>query len=787
MKTLDRKLWRELWQLKGQAVAIMLVIVCGVAIHVMFGATLDALGQTRARYYQEYRFADVFAGLKRAPESLRERIAAIPGVAEVETRVVADVHLDVAGFAEPITGRLVSIPDNRDPRLNRLYLRQGRLTATDRDDEIIVSEAFAQAHRLEPGAKLRVVINGRRQVLTIVGVALSPEYIYQLRPGSMFPDYQRYGVFWMGRRALGIAYGMEGAFNDVVVGLTNPRAAPAVIEEIDRLLTPYGGLGAHDREDQPSHRFMSEEFRNITLSATLFPVLFLGVAVFLLNVVVSRLIGMQREQIGTLKAFGYGNGEIALHYLKLVLIIVLVGVGVGILIGAGLGRRLAELYMTFFRFPFLDYRLTLALVLGATLLNLGGAVAGTAFALRAVFALRPAEAMRPEPPARYRATVVERLGLQRWLSQPNRMILRHIERRPLKSLLAVLGIALACGVTMAGRFQGDTITHMVDVHYKLSQREDLAVTFTEPTSWRAIGSLGGLPGVERVETYRAVPVRLRFRQHSRRTTLKGVPPDGDLQRLLDADLRPLTLPSEGVLLTDYLGELLGVRAGDRLIVEVLEGSRPVREVPVVGLVKEYLGVAAYMDLAGLNRLLREGPAISGAYLAVDDRERSELYRRLGDIPRVAGTAIREQEIRNFHRTMEQTMLFFTFIATVFAVIIAFGVIYNSARIALTERGRELASLRVLGFTRAEIGYILLGELGLLTLIAIPLGFVVGRSICTLFVNGARSELYRIPLIIHPSTYAFAATVVLASALLSGWLVRRKLDRLDLIAVLKTRD
>ncbi len=787
MRALDRKLWRELWQMKGQAIAIALVIISGVAIHIMFGATLDALRQTRARYYQEYRFADVFASLKRAPESLQARIAAIPGIVEVETRVVAGVNLEVAGFTEPITGRLISIPDTREPRLNRLYLRQGRLTAADRNDEVIVSEAFAEAHRLEPGAKLRVVINGRRQALTIVGTALSPEYIHQMRPGSIFPDYRRYGVLWMGRRALGAAYGMEGAFNDVVMGLANAHAAPKVIDELDRLLTPYGGLGAHDREDQSSHRFLTEEFRQITLSATLFPTIFLGVAVFLLNVVVSRLIGMQRDQIGTLKAFGYGNGAVALHYLKLVLLIVLVGVAVGIGIGAWLGQLLAALYMDFFRFPFLDYRLTLPLVLGALLLNLGAAVAGTAFALRAAFALRPAEAMRPEPPARYRATVVERLGLQKWLSQPNRMILRHIERRPFKSLLTVLGIALGCGITMVGRFQEATINHMVDVHYKLSQREDLAVTFVEPTSWRAIGSLDSLPGVERVEVYRAVPVRLRFEQRSHRTTLKGVPSGGDLQRLLDADLRLLTLPADGVVLTDYLGQLLGVRPGDRLIVEVLEGGRPVREVTVAGLVKEYLGVAGYMDLAGLNRLLREGPAISGAYLAVDDRDRPELYRRLGEIPRIAGTAIREQEIRNFHQTMEQTMLFFTFIATLFAVIIAFGVIYNSTRIALTERSRELASLRVLGFTRGEISYILLGELGLLALLAIPLGFGIGRAICAVFVNGAQSELYRIPLIIHPSTYAFAATVVLISALLSGLLARRKLDRLDLIAVLKTRD
>ena len=453
MRALDRKLWRELWQMKGQAIAIALVIISGVAIHIMFGATLDALRQTRARYYQEYRFADVFASLKRAPESLQARIAAIPGIVEVETRVVAGVNLEVAGFTEPITGRLISIPDTREPRLNRLYLRQGRLTAADRNDEVIVSEAFAEAHRLEPGAKLRVVINGRRQALTIVGTALSPEYIHQMRPGSIFPDYRRYGVLWMGRRALGAAYGMEGAFNDVVIGLANAYAAPKVIDELDRLLTPYGGLGAHDREDQSSHRFLTEEFRQITLSATLFPTIFLGVAVFLLNVVVSRLIGMQRDQIGTLKAFGYGNGAVALHYLKLVLLIVLVGVAVGIGIGAWLGQLLAALYMDFFRFPFLDYRLTLPLVLGALLLNLGAAVAGTAFALRAAFALRPAEAMRPEPPARYRATVVERLGLQKWLSQPNRMILRHIERRPFKSLLTVLGIALGCGITMVGGFR----------------------------------------------------------------------------------------------------------------------------------------------------------------------------------------------------------------------------------------------------------------------------------------------------------------------------------------------
>lgn len=787
MRALDHKLWRDLWHMKGQALAIALVIMGGVSTFIMMLSTLDSLHHTRESYYRDYRFADVFVSLKRAPESLRARIAEMAGVDTVETRVVAPVSLDIAGFPEPVTGRLVSIPEGGGQRLNRLHLRQGRLVEPGREDEVVVSETFAQAHGFGPGSKLHATINGRRKALTVVGTALSPEYIYQLRPGGVFPDYKRYGVFWMGRRALGNAYDMEGAFNDVVLKLVPHASAQDVIDRLDALLEPYGGLGAYDREDQPSHWFLSQEFRQLQQMAAIFPAIFLGVAVFLLNVVLGRLVSMQREQIATLKAFGYRNREIIAHYLKLALMIVVVGVVLGVAVGAWLGRGLSNLYMEFFHFPFLRYQLLPGVVAEAALANAAAAALGTLFAVRAAARLRPAEAMRPEPPARYRETLIERLGLKRLLSQPNRMIARHIQRRPFKSLLTVVGIAFACGITMVGRFQDATINYMLDVHFKLSQRDDLAVTFVEPTSRRAVYSLYGLPGVEHVEVFRSVPVRLRFQHHSYRTSIRGVEPGGDIYRLLDANLKPIDLPPDGVVLTDYLGEMLGVRPGDRLTVEVLEGSRPVREVTVAALVKEYLGVSAYMQLDALNRFMREGPAISGAYLAVDTKYQTGIYAQLKEMPRVAGTVVRVQEIANFHRTMEETMLFFTFVATIFAVIIAFGVVYNSARIALAERGRELASLRVLGFTRAEVAYILLGELSVLAMAAIPLGFLVGIAICAYFVESVKSDLYRIPLIIEPSTYAFAATVVIFSAVISGWAVRRRLAQLDLIGVLKTRE
>ncbi len=787
MRAIDKKLWRDLWHMRAQAMAIILVIMSGVAVFIMFISTLDSLYLTRANYYQEYRFAHVFSTLKRAPDSLLERIEDIPGTARVETRVVVTVNLDIPGYDEPVTGRLVSIPDSGQPLLNLLHLRQGRLVEQGRDNEAVISEAFATEHGFVPGDKVHAIINGRRKALHIVGIAMSPEYVYQLRPGGVFPDYERYSIIWMGRTALGNAYDLDGAFNDVVLSLAANVNEKDVIERLDNLLEPYGGRGAYAREHQLSNNFLTEELKTLNNNASIFPVIFLAVAVFLLNVVVGRLIAMQREQIAALKAFGYSNLDVAMHYSKLVVVIVISGVLMGVLTGVWLGQGMSELYMDFFSFPYLHYQLTPATIVKAALINTLAAMAGTLFAVRAAVRLRPAEAMRPEPPSSYSVSVVERMGIKRLLSQPNRMIIRHIQRRPVKSLLSVIGIAMACGIMMTGRFQQDTISYMMYIQYGLMQREDISLTFVEPTSRKAIFELKNMHGVKHVEAFRTVPVRLRFQHRNHRTAIHGVSPDGDIKRLFDAKLKLIKLPDEGIVLTDFLGKLLGVKAGDRLTVEVLEGNRPVRELTVVGLVNEYMGARAYMNLASLNRFMREGQAISGVYLAVDDSEKNRLFRKFKDMPRIAGTLEREQEIKNFYKTMNETMIFITSVATVFAMVIAFGVVYNSARISLTERSRELASLRVLGFTRAEISYILLGELTILTLLAIIPGFLIGEALCGLIASALQSELYRVPVVLETQTYAFAATVVILSAVISGLVVRRRLDKLDLIAVLKTKE
>lgn len=787
MSALDRKMLRDLWSMRGQALAICLVMACGVGTFVMSLATLTSLDLTQQTYYDRYRFAHVFAHLKRAPNSLADRIAELPGVASVQTRIVSEVTLDVPGLIEPAVGRLISVPEAHQPSLNRLHLRSGRYVEPGRPGEVLVSEAFAVAHQLKPGDRVNAVLNGRLQALKIVGVALSPEYIYSIRPGELLPDDKRFGVFWMGYTELAAAFDMQGAFNDVCLYLMPDANEPEILRLLDRLTETYGGIGAVGRVDQLSHRFVTNELTQLRGMAILPPAIFLSVTAFLLNVVLARTISTQREQIAALRAFGYTRLDIGLHYLKMVFALVVVGVTVGVLLGIALGRDLTRLYNDFFRFPVFYFIIDLksiALALGIT--SLAGVV-GTLGAIRRASRLPPAEAMRPEPPADFRPTILERLGLQRLLSAPARMILRQLERKPRQAIFTILGIALATAMLVLGNFVIDAVDVVIEQQFFTAQRQDVSIAFVEPTAHHVLYEVRHLPGVQFVEPYRSVSVRIRAGQRERKLGIMGLEERPRLFRLLDVDENEILLPAEGIVISRKLAEILEVSLGDAVTVEILEQDRPVRDVLVAGLVNDYTTPAAYMRRSALHHLLREGEALSGAFLSVDSLELPKLYRELKQTPRVANVTVKRAALDSFYHILEQNLLRMRLFNVFFASVIAMGVVYNSARIALAERSRELATLRVIGFTRGEISYILLGELALLTLVAVPLGLAFGYGFAAFSVMALESETQRFPLVVSSATYAFAATVTIVATVLSSLIVRRRLDRLDLVAVLKARE
>jgi len=773
--------------MRGQMIAVTMVLACGIATFVNMRSAFQSLEAAQTEYYATCRFADVFTHVKRAPEFVATSLAAIPGVAAVQTRVVMDVTLDVPGLDEPATGRLISIPGRRIPMLNDLFLRKGRYIEPRQRGEVLISEAFALANRLSAGDHLSAVMNGRWERLHIVGVALSPEYIYEIRPSEVFPDNRRFGVLWMNRDLLGPAFNMKDAFNDVAVSLTRGADEREVISRLDQMLERYGSLGAYGRSDQISFRFITDELGELRVYGLILPALFLCVVSFLLNILLSRLVGTQRSQVAVLKAFGYTRIEIGIHYLQLALVAVTGGAIAGVVLGLWLASGMMNIYARYFHFPVLRLQADPALILVAVAIAAGSACLGALSAVRRAAGLAPAEAMRPEPPATFRPGLLERTGLRTLLSPASRMIVRNLGRRRWRALFSSLAVALSVALVVSGRYGIDAVYRLVSVQFHTIQRADVTVVFQEPRPSRVQHELAGLAGVVRVEPYREIPVRLRWGHRSRRVALLGLISDGELRRPLDERLQPLELPPDGLVLNAKLAEILESRPGDSITVEVLEGARPVRQVAVAAVVDEPVGLGAYMNAAGLHRLMREGDTVSGTYLKVDPAIAPNLYSTLKNMPSVSGVAVRDAMLASFWKTFGDSIWVSTAFLVGFASVIACGIVYNGARIVLSERGNELACLRVLGYTRGEIGLILLGEQGLLTIASIPVGLILGFALSALLSRFFSRELFRLPLVVNAGTYAFAAMVVVAAAMVSGLIVAERLRHMDLTAVLKSRE
>ena len=769
--------------------AIAAVVAAGSGLFLGMRTTVRSLKQAQSAYYAHERFADVFAACTRAPESLAADLRSIPGVVDCQTRVVAAVRLSIPGMPDAVTAQLVSLPDHGRPAVNDVRLRAGRLPRPGHQDEVVASEAFVEAHAFEPGSVISAVINGREQALRIVGVGLTPEFTYSLAPGAIFPDDRRFGVLWMRRDVLGPAFDMDGAFNDVSLRTSRDASLDAVISQVDDVLDAYGGRGAIPRKHQQSHFFLENEFAQIRAQAVLLPTIFLLVAAFLLNIVIGRVIASQRPQIAVLKALGYSDRAIALHFTKLVGCVVGFGLLAGIAVAGWLGSSFIRMYAGYFRFPELPYQMAIPETLLTVGLCIGAAALGTAVAIRRTFRLPPAEAMRPEAPPSYRASLIERLGIVRQLAPSVRMVVREMERRPFRVLGSVFGIAMAGALVVASTFFFDSLRHMLHVQFQLTQHEDVTVSLIEPRELGAMSSVRKLPGVTLAEPFRAVPMRLTAGRHEQRVGMLGVPANAELQTLRDVALNPVMVPGGGVLLSRKLAELLDVSVGDNIHAAVLTGKRQTLELPVARIIESHFGLQAIMDLGNLSRLLGETPSFNGAWLRVDEQVMTEFHRQAQATPLIAGVAERLTTVRTVQRLLDQSIGISMAFALGFALVLALGILFNAARITLEERVRELASLRILGFHRAEVARILLGEIAILVVMGLPLGLLLGYGLAAATVSspGFDNEQFSLPLVVQPPTYALAAVTILAAAAISCWSAWRRLDAINIVDVLKSRD
>ncbi len=787
LTAINKKLLRDLWRLRTQVFAIAMVIASGVALLITALTSGEALRETTDAYYERYRFADVFASVKRAPETLVADIANIPGVKQAESRIVDIATIDIEGFAEPATARIVSLPDNGVPLLNQIVLKTGRPPHPGRVDEAVLSERFAAAHSLALGEKLSVLLNGRQRSVTVVGHALAPEFIYVIAPGAIMPDDKRFGIIWMNRNALAGAFDMEGAFNDISLTLNRGIEPDRVVARLDSVLAKYGTVGAYPRNRQLSNRFVQNEIDQADTMAVILPAIFMAIAAFLTNMIMTRLIATEREEIGLFKAFGYSDRRVAWHYIKMVLVIAGLGIVIGFVIGSWFGQVMLKMYGENYQFPFLIYRPSPQSYAIACLVSLGAAIAGSLRAVRAAASLPPAEAMRPPAPPIYKKTWFARTRAADTLDAPTRMILRRLGRWPIGAALSMFGIALSLSVLLLALQWDDAINEIIADFFFRASHQDATITLLEPGPLRVLHDVTSLPGVMAAEGQRVVSAKVHAGHVSRRQAVIGVTAKARLAPIHDVTRGALTVPENGIVISTSLAVVLGVSKGDKVWLELLEGRRPLKELRISGTFETYIDTPIYMHLDSLSHLLLESQQVNQIHVRIDTVERAAFLKALKKTPRLSAISFRLAGMTIFRNTIEKNIMIFIGFYTLFSCSLAFGVIYNTLRISLSERSRELATLRVLGFSRAEISYILLGETGILTFIALPVGVGCGYLLSEYIAKQFSTELFRVPLLIQDATAGLAAVSVLGTVVICALVIRRRLDKLDMIEVLKTRE
>lgn len=777
---LDRKLARDLWSFRGHALGIVLVLACAVATMIMSFSVQRSLDATREDYYRRNGFADLFASFAAAPLSLATAVRGIPGVAVAAPRTVGYGAISLDGFDEPMTGRLVSLPEADEPPVNALVLRQGRWPAPHRPGEVLVNEGFAAAHGLGPGDRLTLTIGGSKRDVTIAGIALSPEFIFALGPGQIVPDDRRFGIVWMAGPELAAALGLAGRFNDLVVRLNPATPTASMLAPLARMLASQDGADVHDRTRQFSHAFVSSQLEVLGAIGLLVPAIFLGVAIFLLHASMLRIVELQRAEIGIAKALGFDGRTIGWHYVKFALVLAGAATVLGLPIGIALGYGVTTIYAEFFHFPFLRYGPDVpAIIAVVVVLGCAAALAALHPAARAA-ALAPVAAMRPPVPVTYCRIAGNRPARYRtWLPV---MVLRQLGRRPVRPLLTMLAVAFAVGLQIATLFSFDALDEIVDVFYARAQRQDATIVFAGRLPDTVLADVSRWPGVRTVEGRLDVAARLAVAGTSRQAVLTGLPANGTLQSLLDPGLAPVPIPGDGIALSRRLASRLNAGVGDRVTITPLAGRS--FELPVTALVEQYIGMGAYTELGALGRLLGNGPVVSGADVKLAAGDASGFHDALRHASLVAGYVPRAATVTAFRETMARTLTIIVSAFVAFAAVAAFAIVDATVRVTLSERIRELAIMRALGFGEVTVVLLLTGELGAAVLVALPVGALVGLGLGQLIVWTLDNDLFHVPLVVGWRSFSIAGATVLAAAALSFVLAARRLRDVDIPAALR---
>lgn len=800
MAVLNRKLVRDTLASAGTLATVIVIMAVGTGIFVGMRSAQRILAASQADYYRAYRFADFWIDVKKAPLTAVEPIRRMPGVADVNARVVFDVIVDVPDEVQPISGRLISAPPRGfDQTINGIVLVRGSGFSDDREEEAIISEAFAREHHLQPGDRVSLILNAKLESFIIVGTAISPEYVYMVRGvGDFIPDPRHFGILYIKEDYARRVLDFQDACNQVVgrfvadappdgqAGNEDPSAF--LLQRMERQLDPYGLIAAIPRERQASNRFLSDEIRSLGVTAYIMPTIFLFVAALVLNVVMSRLAERQRTIIGTLKALGYSDRQVLAHFMGFGLLTGLLGGAAGSTLGVLLARGMIEIYKEFFQFPRFEFHVYFDLIAIAMTMSLAFALAGTIKGVRRVLELHPAEAMRPRPPERGGAVFLERFPrLWRAMGFRTHIALRGMARNPGRTLTGMIASTLSVAIILIALGLSESVRFLLDFQFERVLHSDVDIGMQEERSIRAVYEARRLPGVDRAEPVLAVTCDIRRGRESRRLSISGLSAEHRLTTPVAADLQPIEIPEQGLVLTRKLAEIFNARVGDSLELTPVRGRRETRTARVGAVVEGLVGLECYADIRYLSRIMGETLAVNGVQMAVNPADMPALFRTIKRLPNAQGLSIRANTRDNIRNTFVRTMSFSITSIIIFAGTIAFGSVLNASLIEIGDRMRDISTFRVLGYKPGQVASIFFRQNMVIITVGLIAGLPLGYFLSLLIAHAYNTELFRMYVAISWRSVVATTALSLTFVLVAQWVVYRQVSKLDWLEGVKVKE
>ncbi len=783
MKKLDTKLIRSIKNSKGQFISITIMIVLALTIYVSLSMVGDNLYSSIYHYYDITNFGDIFVEVSRIPQNAIDKLTSIEGVEMAQGRISVDVPLRVKDPSEKVNVRIVSIPDE-EIRINDLYTLDGEKLGKNPRTTVVLQQFF-DGRKMALGEIITPYIGGTEYSLEVIGVVGSPEYIYLMEnEQALLPAPDKFGVIYISEEFAQMVLGYQGSYNEVMIKIDEEQLnrIDSIMDEIEDELDRYGVRRITKRDDQLSHSMMMQEVESLEAMSGAITFIFLMVAAVIINIMLSRMVKRDRTSIGVMKAIGYTNMDILIHYAKYSISMGLIGSFIGILLSIPLSKVFTDLYIMYMNVPVFGMKIYYEYFVYGILLTSIFCILSGFFGARSVLKINPSESMRPEAPKSGKRIWLEKVKfIWNRITFSWKMVIRNIFRNKRRALFLVGGIALTYAISMVPIYMSTIFNTMFDLQYGQFQTMDYNIDFVVPMNKNVTLEVLQLIDSDHIEPKAEIPFELSRGWRKETTSVIALSSDTKFFNFKDENGLDFTIPERGIVLSQILAKLLDVQVGDEIVIKSYFPDKDDKAIKVVGIVEQYLGSNAYMDINQMYELLEEKDLVTGVLLNSND----DVVTKLKDVKNI-------RQIQSLQDMRESLLEFMDMIIAsmsimlIFGGVLGFAIVYNVTTVSINERIMEFSSLRVLGFDKNQIYRLVTRENSLMTVFGILLGIPLGYGMCVGLSTAVSTEIYSIPIMITPGTYIISAIATIIFITIAQLATIRKIHNINFMEALKNR-